>query len=179
MCWLLYFPLVSSHRPNLLWGRAVLGHGAHVTHLVQFHQLPSVLWCLFSPTSLFFPLSLIFTSFLCLHDPVLHRETLTVCLDIIALILGLFNGSGSSSESYSFNAEENLVVSHSLEIPPWVCWRGIQFLTLTLWSRASRTVGQLRSQVWEIIDCNGFLYIQLPNNTDSMNGDTWVYNICK
>lgn len=48
----------------------------------------------------------------------LHRETLTVCLDIIALILGLFNGSGSSSESYSFNAEENLVVSHSLEIPP-------------------------------------------------------------
>lgn len=70
----------------------------------------------------------------------LHRETVSVCLDLISLIPGLFNGPGSSSESYSFfNAEGNLVVCHTLEIPlPMSCGE-MRFLALTLWSSTSRT----------------------------------------
>lgn len=62
--------------------------------------------------------SFIFLAFLCLQVPFLLSNIISVCLDIIFLIPGLFLDSGSSSEPYYFNFERK----HSgltLENPFW------------------------------------------------------------
>lgn len=152
--------------PKHVWGRAVSGHGAHVTRLVWFSSaplcvllfiLPPLLFSLLSPLSLY----LLFVS-------LLPSEKVSVCLDIF-LIPGLLHHSGSSSESHYFNSGENISAWRDcVEIPLWwqspksnnstVSLGGIRFLTRSPRSRALGTgVAWLKSQLWVIMDWKGFL----------------------